>query len=233
MNDLDLIQNTRREIVSTGSDPFAAYGAKVGKTGQYLSFKNGEFLYGQTNEELPLDSRLIANMPGLRIGWRRWFDGQVTDDLTELLVDQVPMRPRTELGDNDPALWERDDTGKPRDPWQLTNVLELSDGEETYIYSTGSKGGIGAIGRLCTAYARERRQRPDMLPIIKLGRDFYNHAQYGKTYFPVFEIVGWTDAEDPSLDSDGDDVPFEPEKPAEKPKAAAVTEPAARRVTKF
>jgi hypothetical protein len=31
------------------------------------------------------------------------------------------------------------------------------------------------------------------VPIIELGRDYYTHPSYGKTYFPVFTIVGWTE----------------------------------------
>jgi hypothetical protein len=212
MSNVDIIDNSpSRAIATTGADPYSAYGAKVGTTGQFLSFKNGEYLYGQNADELKLGTKLIANMPGLRIGWRRWFGGQVTDDLTEPLIDAPPIRSRKDLGDNDQSEWEKDDRGEPRDPWQMTNILDLSDGRETYIYSTGSKGGIGAIGRLCAAYGKERRQRPGMLPIITLGRDFYNHTKFGKTYFPKFEIVGWTDEVSPSVDSDADDdVPFDP-----------------------
>lgn len=209
-----------REVLDPRSDPYASYGAKVGATGQYLSFDSGEFQYGQNKAELKLGSRLVANMPGLRVGWRRWYGGQVTDDLTELLAECRPMQRRNDLGDEDVALWEKpkatpnNPTPAPRDPWQITNILELmgEDGE-TYIFSTGSKGGIGAIGRLCTAYGKERRMRPGMLPIIELGRDSYMHKEYGKTYFPVFTIVGWTDEDAPSVGEgteSEEEIPFDP-----------------------
>jgi hypothetical protein len=201
-----------RDLLDPRNDPYAAYGAKVGTTGQYLTFKQGEFLAGQNADELKLGTKLVANMPGLRIGWRRWFAAQVTDDLTEPLISGPVTQRRESLGDNNQDLWERDDRGEPRDPWQLTNILEFSDGDgNVYIYSTGSKGGIGAIGRLCKEYGNERRQRPGMLPIITLGRDFYTHPRFGKTYFPVFTIVGWTDENNPSVDGDseGDDIPFD------------------------
>lgn len=185
-------------VATNGADPYASYGAKVGTTGQYLSFKNGEFLYGQTSEELPIGTHLIANMPGLRIGWRCWKNMEVVSDLTELLTDMRPIQRREELGDHDKSLWEMDDKDKPRDPWQLTNVLELTDQTgEVYIYSTSSRGGIGAIGRLCKEYGREYRMRPGMLPVIELGRDFYTHKTYGKTYFPEFTIVDWVDENEP------------------------------------
>jgi hypothetical protein len=181
-------------LTTTGSDPYSAYGAKVGVQGLFLSFKNGEFLYGQSGDVLPLGTRLAANMGGLRVGWRRWYGEQVTDDRTELLVDSVPMEPRSALGDMDPALWETGTDGRKRDPWQLTNILELVDAAgQQYIYATGAKGGIGAIGRLCAAYGKEFRQRPGMVPIIELGADFYMHKEFGKTYFPTFTLVDWSD----------------------------------------
>lgn len=210
MNDLDMYTERSTAIAPGGGDPYAAYGAKVGTTGQYLSFKNGEYQYGQNKDELPIGTRLVANMSGLRVGWRRWYGGQVTDDLTELLNDRPQTAQRNTLGDNDESAWEKDDEDRPRDPWQLTNILELSDGEQTFIYSTASNGGIRAIGRLCTAYGKERRMRPGMLPIITLGKDFYIHKpkpgqqSRGKIYFPVFEIVGWTDEDNPSVEGGED-----------------------------
>lgn len=201
----DVIERPSTAVAVTGADPYAAYGAKVGVQGQFLSFKNGEFLYGQDDKEIPLGSKLAANMVGLRIGWRRWYDAKVTDDLTVPLVDQQqPQQPRSTLGDDDQSRWETDDKGQPRDPWQLTNVLEMagSDGEN-FIYSTGSKGGIGAIGRLCKEYGKLYRQHPNEVPIVELGRDSYNHPTYGKTYFPVFTIVGWTDENALTIASDG------------------------------
>lgn len=211
-----------RELLDTRNDPYAAYGAKVGTSGQYLSFKNGEYLFGQEGEELPLGTKLFANMPGLLVGWRRWFNAQITDDRTHLLTECRTIESRNELGDTDQALWEKpkptaqNPNPAPQDPWQFTNILELSSGEETYIFSSSSKGGIGAIGRLCKEYGKERRQRPGMLPIIELSRDFYNHKTYGKTYFPEFKIVGWTDEDRPSLEGEEDEIPFDPPKQAVK-----------------
>lgn len=185
-----------------GPDPYTSYAAKaIQQQGLFLTFKNGEFLAGQDGTEVKIGTRLAANMEGLMIGWRRWFGGQVTDDLLELLSDQKPLPRRESLGDNDPALWEKDDrSGAPRDPWMFTNSLQMVDNAgEIYIYSTGSKGGLNAIGKLCKAYGLEYRMRPGMIPVIELANDFYMHAKYGKTYVPVFNLVGWTKADKLSL----------------------------------
>lgn len=209
---------------NTGSDPFTSYAAKVTQqTGQFLTFKNGEYLYGQDAAELPLGTKLAANVAGLMIGWRRWFGGKVTDDLLDLLTEQKPLPTRSALGDNDPAMWEKDDrSGAPRDPWMFTNSLTLVDNEgETYIYSTGSKGGLNAIGQLCKAYGQEYRQRSGMVPIVELANDFYIHATYGKTYVPVFNLVGWTDEGAIEMGATDESGPAELPAPAPKGQRAA------------
>ena len=211
MSDVATMNSPGTAVAVPGGDPYSSYGAKVGVQGNFLTFKNGEFLYGQDAKELPIGTKLAANMPGLRIGWRRWWDDQVTDDFTELLTDQRPIAPRNTLGDLDESLWKRDQSGRPFDPWQLTNVLELVDGEgERYIYSTGSKGGINAIGRLCKEYGKLYRQRPGQIPIIELGNDHYMHKEYGKTYVPDFKIVGWTDENALTIEDSEEALPLDP-----------------------
>lgn len=218
----DVMVRGSTDLAIPGSDPFSSYGAKVGVQGTFLTFKNGEYLAGQDGTEIPIGTRVAVNMQGLRTGWRRWFKDELTDDLTELLTDQVPLKQRNELGDLDESLWEKDDKGNLRDPWQFTNVIEFvnSDGE-TFIYSTGSKGGVGAIGKLCKAYGKEYRQRPGQVPIVTLDRDFYMHKKHGKTYFPVFTIVDWADED--ALDAIVGETPPKDEKPVEQPRTAKKT----------
>ncbi len=200
----------------TGVDPFEAHGEKLAaQLGQFLSFDKGYWLYGQDKNKLPNGTKLAANLEGLQTGWRRWFGGKVTDELMDPLVAQQPRRIRSELGDNDPALWERDERSQqPRDPWVETEVLQMVDGQgEAYIYSASSKGGRNAIGNLCKLYGQERRQRPGMVPIVELGGDSYMHSnsEYGLIHVPVLKLVGWTAAEGESEAGavEADDPPFE------------------------
>jgi hypothetical protein len=204
-------------LATSDANPYTAYGDKVGLRGTFLTFKNGEFLYGQEGASIPLGTRMVANMKGFRVGWRRWMDNKVMDDLTELLSDMIPQQPRSALGDMDSQMWERDLQGKARDPWQFTNILELVDEQgEIFIYSTGAKGGINALGRLCKQYGNLFKQKPGMAPILELGADFYMHTEYGKTWVPVFKITGWADeatlaTEEPETAEavEDDDIPFD------------------------
>jgi hypothetical protein len=209
----DVVERQSTALVNPGADPYSSYGAKVGTQGTFLTFKSGEYLAGQDAKEIPIGTKMAANMSGFRIGWRRWFGDQLTDDLTELLIDQPMVKQRNELGDNDPATWETGTDGKKRDPWQLSNVIEFVDAEgESFLYATGSKGGIGALGRLCKEYGKLYRQRPGQVPIVELGRDSYMHKEFGKTYFPVFTIVGWTDENSLTIEEEAAAQP-EPERP--------------------
>ena len=39
------------------------------------------------------------------------------------------------------------------------------------------------------------------MPIARLRSTYYQHPAYGKTYKPVFEIVGWTRIDEEPTDS--------------------------------
>lgn len=220
-----MTNNGAGAVATTGSDPYSSYGAKVGLQGNFLTFKNGEFTFGLGARVLPMGTRLAVNMPGLRIGWRRWYGGQLTDDLTELLSEQPQIQRRDQLGSDDPTHWEKDNDGKARDPWSLSNVIEFVDGDgERYIYASAAKGAINAIGKLCAEYGKLYRQRPGQVPIIELAADSYMHPVYKKTFVPVFTpIVGWTSENMLDLDGDPDDVPL-PEATAVGQRAANPTQ---------
>lgn len=202
-------------------DPFLAYGqANTFAEGQFLSFKNGEWLYGMNQEVLPIGTKVAVNMLGMRTGWRRWESRQVVDDRTSLLTDRQPPLPRSALGDNDQSLWEKLE-GRPRDPWAMTMIVEMVDGSgEKYIYSTSSFGGRKCLNELCVSFGKERRLRPGQVPIVELGADTYDHKSYGRTWEPILKIVQW--AHEGSLEVVEDTPPLPPSgPPAEEAKAAA------------
>ena len=215
-----------------GYDPYAAYGEQASSSRVYITFKNGEYLYGAEDELIPLGTRFIANMPGLRVGWKRWSAGRVTDDLLELLADGVPPRRRSDLGDLDQGLWELDDRKQPRDPWQFTNELVLRGLEtgDEFVFATSSKGGLGAVGELCKAYGRLYRQKPGLLPVVELQADHYNHKTFGKTYYPVLKLVDWIAEPDAA---DGPPAETAPAAPPAAVQPAKAPEPPAPKRTRF
>jgi hypothetical protein len=204
----------------------AANGNRI--VGDFLKFSKGDWLFGRNADEMDRGTRLVANVLELKVGWQRWEGGKPTDSNMGRVMDAFIPPVRASLGDNDKDLWERDEqTGQPRDPWQLTNTLILKAelGDDLYTFSTSSKGGIGAIGKLAGEFGKHMRARPNELPVVALEVDSYAHPNkaLGRIKTPVFKLVGWTDksAFEDALAADAaaaeeagqdDDLPFEEEK---------------------
>jgi len=199
MNALTQTNGTGGALAIPGHNPYASYGEQAAGARDFLKFEKGEWSIGADGEEVPLGTRLVANMAGLKIGWQRWENKKPDREVMGLVAEGYQPPRRHELGDEDKALWEKDEkTGVPRDPWQLTNVLPLksANGEVDAVYSTSSRGGIGAIGQLCKDYGKLFMQKPGMLPVIELGTDSYKHSDYGKVFVPSLKLVDWISEND-------------------------------------
>jgi hypothetical protein len=224
MNEMTTVETGGALAAPGGYDPFASYGADMASTsGDFLKFSKGEWLKGQNDDEVPLDTKLVINMDEMQIGWIRWQDKKPQERQMGLLAGGHKPEARAALGYTNPDEWEVDKDDKPQDPWSFTNELPAADPEtgEQMIISMSSKGGIGAIGNLCKAYAKEYKQKPGQVPVIALQRDSYKHKEYGKTYVPVLTIVGWmANSAVPQPAVDGGD---EPETPAAEKAAGAKT----------
>jgi len=166
--------------------------------GDLLKFSKGEWLTGKEAMEAELGTELVAGCDGLEIGWIKWRDFKPQEYLMGRLAEGFKPSRREELGDHNELDWERDEqTGQPRDPWQLSNSLLLMDPEtrQLYTYAAASKGGINAIGKLMGIYGKSVRQAPNKLPVVALDRDSYMHSNkaYGKIYTPVLKVTRWVD----------------------------------------
>jgi hypothetical protein len=205
----------------TSGNVFAAYGESAGTTsyivGDLLKFSKGDWLTGKDNRELADGTKLVAVMDTLAVGWQRWENQRPVEHRMGLLVDGFVPPPREELGDMDEELWERDDTGAPRDRWQLTNYLQFvnpDNQDEVYTFTTSSKGGLSAVAKLCREYgrAREKENREDQLPVVMLSTGSYAHRDrsLGRIKFPVLTIIGWVNKADfaPVVDPINDKVPY-------------------------
>ena len=202
-------------------DPYAAYGAEASRSiGTLLKFAKGHWTSGQEAEAVSPGTRVYANMAGIRVGWMRWEDGKPSDEIMVYMATGERPPKRSELGDHDKALWELDKEGRPRDPWQFHNELPLmtEDGEE-WTFSTSSKGGINAIGELCIAYSKGRKQKPEgSVPVVEVGVSSYKHSDktYGTIYTPVLKLVDWVDADKllGAPEAEAEEAEAEVEKPA-------------------
>jgi hypothetical protein len=197
--DLTTTKTQTQALATTNEvDPFLIYADAVRPQhiiGKLLKHSKGEYLAGEDNEIVSLGTKMVASMDLLTIGYVRWSSGKPAEHRMVLVADGVQPPRRSELGDTDPKQWEeKDASGAPRDPWQLTQYLPLVDETgELFTFSTSSRGGIGAVATLARNYARGRATHPDAFPVIELQVDAYQHSNsaYGRIKVPKFVCVGW------------------------------------------
>jgi hypothetical protein len=156
--------------------------------------KDGEFAISDT-ETLRAGTRGIAHVDAAGFDWVKWVDNLPAERRGGRVADRYKPVPRAELGDLDENQWEVQPDGTRRDPWQFQATLPITrlDTNETLDFTTGSKGGLRAVGTLLRAYGKRADKQPKSLPVIELQPDSYKHRQYGKIYVPALHIVGWTD----------------------------------------
>src|SRR5262249_30177258 len=118
------------------------YGRSGGNLfGELLKFsgKVGSWTSGAQGVEVPIGTRLAALVPELVVGFVKWRDGELIEQVMQPITETYdPKQLRASLGDTDPAQWPKGDDGRPEDPWREGALLPLKDlktGAE-YTYST-------------------------------------------------------------------------------------------------
>jgi hypothetical protein len=164
----------------------------------FLKFnKQGEYAISDA-ETIPIGTRGIAHCSELCFGWRKWEANKVVEERMGRVADRFVPPARGELGDSDESKWEMQDDGTRRDPWQFTATVPFtrSDTDASYVFSVTSRGGLRAINGLVRAYGSRVKDKGDAAgdPIVELQSDSYKHRTYGKIFFPLLHVVGWTDA---------------------------------------
>jgi hypothetical protein len=156
--------------------------------------KQGEFAISDI-DNIPDGTRCVAHADEIDLGWVKWVDGRPEDRRVGRVADKFVPPKRDDLGDNDPQQWELQDDGTRRDVWQFQMSVPITrlDNQETYRFTTGSKGGLACIGKLTRTYGRRvSDEKVPGLPIVELKADHYKHRTYGKIFTPSMIVVGWT-----------------------------------------
>ena len=206
--------------------------------GEALKFNKGDFLAGKDGVVVPIGTKLVAIMDSLAVGWIKWHGGKPVDYRMGLVVDGFTPR-RSELDEHSSDGWEVGTDGDLRDPWAFTNTLAMINPSTEAIstFNTNSRGGIGAVGELCKAHAKEQAKQqakgsPGTYPLVRLEVGSYQHQDrsIGRVKFPIFNPVEFVPAQ--SFDallaaSRGETAAIEEATPiASKPMIEATTAPA-------
>jgi hypothetical protein len=230
---------------------YEAYGAQATQrtiVGSILKFAKGRWLYGMDNEEMPDDVKLIVDMRTLTIGWQKWEDNKPVDNHMGLVSERYQAPARKTIGDQDESLWEEDENGKAKDPWQKSNMVLMREvgtegpDEGLYTFITSSRGGLNAVGEISKRYGRMMREDDQVMPVVELDAGSYAHSnkRLGIIDIPVFKIAGWAnvadvdDATETVVGGADEVVDGETGEVTEKPKAApraaaAASKPASKR----
>ena len=100
---------------------------------------------------------------------------------------------REDLGLMDETLWETDQDGKPRSPWQpVYRVVMRDQAGKLLTFSTSSWGGKKAVAKLCRDYDRSyQKHRCGEFPVVELGSKNRQSHERGIIKEPEFTIVAW------------------------------------------
>jgi hypothetical protein len=146
--------------------------------------KEGAWVFGQGNEEVQQGSRWAINIATIEHGFICWIDGAVRGETMTSVFNHKPQRP--------PPIEGTD--YKEQRSFDM-KCMDGDDQDTEVLYKVSSKSGIDATVKLFAAIqGRAEEDKVFIFPVVTLGIDHYPHKKHGRIYTPVFNIVGWVDA---------------------------------------
>lgn len=198
------LQNVKQTLVVKGGDPYLRL------------LKHGEWVFGQEDANVDDDSIWAVNPMSIQHGFIAWppeGEGAGAGPLGEVMVPATaPLPDRGELRDVG-VEWRQ----------QFSFQMRCVDGGDKgtqVLYKVSSVGGANAVDKILSAIIEQLDNDPTHpAPVVRLDMDSYPHKKWGKTFTPVFILVGWADM-------DGN---YELDDEAPAPKPAQVEAAPARR----
>lgn len=213
------LANVKRETHIKGGEPILRMGS------------DGIFIYGAANTEVEPGSRWAVNPLSIQHGYVCWkVIPKDSKESPELLGEE--MRSMFDAKPNKDALPDYGHPWEEQLTFQLRCISGEDEGEQT-LYKTSSQGGKRAVLAITDAVSEQLdKDMSNPVPVIVMKNDHYKHKQWGKTYVPIFEVVGWMGMDgvegdgQPEAEDGSDDVPLAPA-PAPAPVRRRAAAPAA------
>jgi len=178
------LQDVNAAIKTTGGVPFMRL------------LKSGAFAYGPESIEPELGSLWAVNPYSIAHGFVCWGDGSLLDER------MVPFNHPPPQADTLPNL------GFPWDA-QVAVTLQCMSGEDegvSVLYkgsSTGFRSAVkGLINELMTKLASDK---VNIVPVITLEVDSYQHKKYGEVFTPLLNVHEWVSMDGISSATDSPD----------------------------
>lgn len=205
------LQNVHTSTKPKGGEPILRLG------------RDGLWIFGADNTEVEDGARWAVNPLSLQHGYICWkVIPEGSKESPELLGEEM-----VSMFSAKPDKASLPDYGHPWADCLSFELLCLSgeDKGEQMLYKTSSTGGLRATREFIAALmAQLDKDESKPVPVIELKSDHYKHKTYGKTYFPVFDIVDFV-AMDQAPDAGGDKpTAEEPQQAARRRAAAQVVE---------
>jgi len=190
--------------------------AIIGRTGlPMLLFKregSGTWMFGQKKTIPEPDSRWAVNPLTFKYGFICFND-----------ANKVVGEHLVSVSQPKPLVTEMQDVGFPwQEEWAVNmKCLDGADAGVEVVFKATTDGGIKAVVVLVEAI-RDRinggQHDGEVVPIVLLGKDSYQHAQYGKVWFPALKTVDWMPLDGPPPAP----APVEPTPPVDQPRRRRV-----------
>jgi hypothetical protein len=112
-------------------------------------------------------------------------EGQLPTRIGGPLYGGPGLPPRESLGDTELI-------GTDEDPWKTELAVPLLqvDTGELFLFTTMSKTGLGAVGKLLRHFDRMEKSHPGHYPLVQLRAGGFNSAKYGWVHVPVLAVIG-------------------------------------------
>lgn len=200
------LQNVHTSTKPKGGEPILRLG------------RDGLWIFGADNTEVEDGSRWAVNPLSLQHGYICWkVIPEGSKESPELLGEEM-----VSMFSAKPDKASLPDYGHPWADCLSFELLCLSgdDKGEQMLYKTSSTGGLRATREFIAALmAQLDKDESKPVPVIELKSDHYKHKTYGKTYFPVFDIVDFV-AMDQAPEAGGAE-PQQAEEPQQATRRAA------------
>lgn len=168
--------------------------------GAYFSFgKDGLWSFGKENEEITEDDRFLIDVETLATGYVCWTDYSKEELLKKKKNEKLGAKMLL-ISQGEVDYDTLPDHGWPWKKQVGFRGRFINDplAGKAAVFESSSGGGEDAYAAVAAAVMQKLqadlaagKTELAIYPVVKLTNTHYTHKTYGKTYKPVFDIVGW------------------------------------------
>ena len=185
----EINQGNALALIDHNDDGFAAAAAEADQhliRGQIIKFVDG--LWTLNNSVIDKNDRFVPIQ--LKMAWVRWENQRPVEYVWPKPNGFLPAREA--LSHLEESDWPAGLDGKPKDPWQNTRFVYLTDLQTAATNTlTNSTAGVRvAYSELAQSVANMRRSHPGAFPVVELS-SMPMKTKVGTKMRPRFKIVDW------------------------------------------